>query len=242
MYSYSRVGSRSQHEKQLPEEQHRAKRLVLERPRFDLVDGVLYFCDIRPPYRMRLAIPEKLRPALLAKAHSGRFAGHFTEKGLFGLGSRRYWWDGMRSDVRRTCRSCLPCATRKGPGRHVRPPLKPIPVGGPFARVGVDALQLTPTQKGNRYAFVFMDYLTKLSEVFAISYQSTETIARLMVEHNNGRHGVPNELLSDRGANCLSDLMTEICELTGIKKINTTAYHILRRTEWVKSSTVPCSA
>ncbi len=40
----------------LPEEQQRSKHLVLERPRFDLVDGVLYFCDLRPPYRMRLAM------------------------------------------------------------------------------------------------------------------------------------------------------------------------------------------
>ncbi len=70
-----------------------------------------------------------------------------------------------------------------------------------------------------------MDYLTKWPEVFAISDQSAETIARLLVEHTICRHGVPNELLSDSGANFLSDFMTEICELTGIKKINTTAYH-----------------
>ena len=74
----------------LPEDQQRSKRLVLEHPRFDLVDGVLYFCDTRPPYRMCLAIPENLTTALLAEAHSGQFAGHFAEKSLFGVLSRRY--------------------------------------------------------------------------------------------------------------------------------------------------------
>jgi len=39
------------------------------------------------------------------------------------------------------------------------------------------------------------------------------------------RHGVPKELLSDRGANLLSNFILDICQLTGMKKINTTAYH-----------------
>jgi hypothetical protein len=37
--------------------------------------------------------------------------------------------------------------------------------------------------------------------------------------------GVPEALLSDRGANLLSHLMLDICRLLGIEKLNTTAYH-----------------
>ena len=36
--------------------------------------------------------------------------------------------------------------------------------------------------------------------------------------------GVPEALLSDRGANMLSHLMNNICTLLGIKKLNTTTY------------------
>lgn len=39
------------------------------------------------------------------------------------------------------------------------------------------------------------------------------------------RHGVPGEILSDRGANFLSKLMSELYNLMGIHKANTTAYH-----------------
>ena len=39
------------------------------------------------------------------------------------------------------------------------------------------------------------------------------------------RHGVPEYLVSDRGANLLSALMDEIYEVTGIRKLSTTAYH-----------------
>ncbi len=174
---------------------------------------------------MRLAVPESWKSLLLAEVHSGRFAGHFAEKSLYGLLNRRYWWDGMRGDVRRKCRECLTCVTRKGPGRSSFPPLKPIPVGGPFECVGVDVLQLPQTVSGSRYVVVFMDYLTKWPEAFSTSDQSAETIAKLLVEHIICRHGVPQKLLSDRGANFLSSLVLEICQKTGIQKINTSAYH-----------------
>ena len=37
--------------------------------------------------------------------------------------------------------------------------------------------------------------------------------------------GIPEALLSDHGANLLSNLMKDICEQLGIQKLNTTSYH-----------------
>ena len=37
--------------------------------------------------------------------------------------------------------------------------------------------------------------------------------------------GVPESLLSDRGANLLANVMMDVCSLLGITKLNTTAYH-----------------
>ena len=39
------------------------------------------------------------------------------------------------------------------------------------------------------------------------------------------RHGVPEQLLSERETNFLSDLICEICNILGVKKINTSRYH-----------------
>ena len=38
--------------------------------------------------------------------------------------------------------------------------------------------------------------------------------------------GVPESLLSEKGPNQLSYLMTDVCSLLGITKLNTTAYHL----------------
>ena len=95
------------------------------------------------------------------------------------------------------------CASRSGSKKRCRPELQPIPVG-PFHCVGVDVLQLPLTHDGNKYVVVFMDYLTKWAECFATPDQSALTIARLFVEQVVSRHGAPEKLLSDRGANFLS--------------------------------------
>ncbi|XP_065905550.1 uncharacterized protein [Dysidea avara] len=110
----------------------------------------------------------------------------------------------MRSDISKWCQGCLVCATLY-PGKAVHPPLTPIPVEGPFHRVGVDVIQFTRSHVGNQYAVVFTDYLTKWPEVFATKDQTAFTIAKLFVEEIICRH--------------------ETCKLLGVHKINTTAYH-----------------
>ena len=172
-----------------------------------------------------MVAPKKFRAALMKEAHQGRFAGHLAGKKVYDRLRRHIWWKGMKNDVSTFCKACLVCASRKGGRKTFRPPLAPIPVGGPFHRVAVDILQLPLTAQGNCYVAVFMDYLTKWPEAFPIPDQKAETIAKLFVENIVCRHGIPEELLSDRGANFLSTLIQEVCQLLGVKKINTSGYH-----------------
>jgi len=76
------------------------------------------------------------------------------------IGNLRYSWPN--TDVSALGRSYmyLPCATQCIEW-DVKPPLMPIPVAGPFDQIGVDVVQLPMSQNGNKYATVFMDYLTK---------------------------------------------------------------------------------
>ena len=104
----------------------------------------------------------------------------------------------MRADITSWCRGCLTCANRHV-GQTVRPLLIPIPVEVPFHRVGVDVLQLPVSARGNKYAIVFMDYLTKWPEIFPAKDQSVYTIAKTFVEKVIPRHGVPAQVLSDCG-------------------------------------------
>ena len=206
----------------LPSDAKLAKRIILESQYYSLLDNVLHH---ESPSYTCVVVPKELQSQVIGEAHGGLFAGHFSEKKIYNQIRRYAWWYGMRADIRRYCRGCLTCATRKGTRKTFKPPLTPIPVGGPFHRVAVDILQLPSTVNGNCYVAVFMDYLTKWPEAFAIADQTVETIAKLFVEQIVCRHGIPEHLLSDRGTNFLSTLMQEVCKLLGVKKLNTSGYH-----------------
>ena len=206
----------------LPVDEKKARELVLAKTQYTMVDKVLY--RVEPDKTLRMVVPESDRESLFHEAHSGKYGGHLREVKIHSRLSHHYWWPGMRQDIVKWCRTCLVCATRSV-GKQIKPFLTPIPVDGPFDWIGVDVLQLPKSSRGNCYAIVFMDYFTKWPEVFLATDQTALTIAKLLVEEVISRHGVPRELLSDRGASFLSKLLAEICLLMGIKKVNTTAYH-----------------
>ena len=52
-----------------------------------------------------------------------------------------------------------------------------------------------------------------------------ETVADKLVDEFICRYGIPEELLTDRGAQFLSGLFVRLCQQLQIQKLNTTAYH-----------------
>ena len=206
----------------LPTDHDRAQEITLIRNEFALKDQVLH--HLEKDGTLRLVPPTNSRRQLFDEAHSGGFGGHLREAKTHSRLSFHYWWPHMRSVIAKWSHACLPCATRQ-PGRAFKPPLTPISVGGAFDRLGVDIIQFPRSKDGNRYAVVFVDYLTKWPEVFAVADQTAHTIAQLLVKQIISRHGVPAELLSDQGADFLSGLIKEVCRILGIKQLNTTAYH-----------------
>ena len=92
---------------------------------------------------------------------------------------------------------------------------------------GIDVLQMPLTESGNKYCIVLVDYLTKWPEVYAVPDQTSLTIAQILTREFIPRFGVPAMLLSDRGANFLSTLMSELYQILGIEKLNTTPYHAM---------------
>ena len=219
----------------LPSDDRMARRIVLARSKYALLEGALY--RVEDDSSLRVVVPQDQRRRLFEEAHGGTFRAHLSDQKVYSELRKHYWWEGMRRDVHQWTRACLTCATYHV-GRKVRPPLTPLPVAGAFDCVGVDVLQLPRTRRGNRYAAVFVDYLTKWPEVFAVPDQTSATIARLLVEEVVSRHGVPSEVLSDCGRAFLSGLMRDVQMLLGYQKVNTTAYHP-RQMGWLRGTIVP---
>jgi hypothetical protein len=122
-------------------------------------------------------------------------------------------------------KSCSVCASFKNPP-PTRAPLHPIvDFQRPFDKVGMDILELSTTNSGNKYVIVFTDYLTKWVEAFPLRDQTAESIARIFINEIVSRHSAPRELLSDRGTNFMSKLISSVTNYFKINKIQTTPYN-----------------
>ena len=210
---------------ELPQDEGRARKLALQSSLFALVDNILFFHDQKHNGRRRAVVPCHLQAKIMEESHRGPMGAHFSGNRLFNTLARHWWWEGMFADTVHYVRNCPECAMVSGGGRVMTPPLHPIPVNRPFQIVGVDIMDLPLTTQGNKHVLVFQDFLTKWPMVFAIPDQKSQRIAEILVREVVPFCGVPESLLSDRGANLLSHLMLDICKLLGVQKLNTTAYH-----------------
>jgi len=78
--------------------------------------------------------------------------------------------------------------------------------------------------KGNRFIITVIDHFSKYAFAFPVRNHEARTVAKYLVERVFLVHGVPLQLLSDRGAEFEEHIFREICELLGVDKLRTTAY------------------
>ena len=211
--------------KQLPEDAKESKTIVnAANHGYFMVDGVLYYEPADTPGRRRLVMPTHLREAVLDEAHDSKYAGHFSAKKLIQKLSLMYHWPGMRGDAYKKSATCVTCASTQGQGRWTKPPLHSIPVGGPFHCIGMDFKEMDQSKRGNRYALVFQDYLSKWPEVYAVSDRKATTVAQCLADLI-WRHGVPIQIIHDRAAEFLSDVLQETAEVLGVTQLPTSGGH-----------------
>ena len=84
---------------------------------------------------------------------------------------------------------------------------------------------LPETSHGNRHILVAMDHFSKWCEAFLTKDQKATPVSNILLNKVFSRFGPPVVLHSDQGANFESNLLQEICDLMGIAKTRTTAYH-----------------
>ncbi len=172
----------------------------------------------------QLVVPEQLKAEVFSLCHDSFTGGHLGQFKTWRKLNARFYWPNVYQETINYVESCEVCAKLKSPPPS-RQPLKPIlDYEKPFDMLAVDVLELSLTTSGNRYALVFMDYLTRWAEVFPMKDMTSATIAKLFVNEVITRHGAPSKLLSDRGQNFLSGLMDSVYKYFKIHKINTCPY------------------
>jgi len=94
----------------------------------------------------------------------------------------------------------------------------------PFECVGMDFKEFDVSRKGNRYALVFQDYLTRSPEVFPVADRTAKTVAGCLAELI-WRHGIPARIIHNRAAEFLSDVLQDTVAILGVKQLPTSGRH-----------------
>ena len=173
-----------------------------------------------------LVVPRCLVNDVLTSLHDSPTSGHLGITKTLAKVRERFYWPGQRQDVEEWLMKCEKCATGKGAKKGNRAPLVSCPPGYPMERIAIDILGPLPeSSKGNKYIMVVGDYLSKWTESYAIPNQEARTVAQKLVDEFICRFGTPETIHTDQGRNFESSLFQEVCNLLGIKKTRTSAYH-----------------
>jgi hypothetical protein len=106
--------------------------------------------------------------------------------------------------------------------------LRPLPVPGErWVSVAMDmVVKLPRTKHGNDSVLVFVDRLSKYVHFIPTTEQlSARGFARLFVQNVVANHGLPQEVISDRGTTWNNKFWKHVCRMVGVKHCMSTAYH-----------------
>ncbi len=202
------------------------RHLWLCRPQLEMKEGVLFYRWVAGSRsKLKLVVPEVLKPEALVMVHDSKVGGHPGEDRTLSRLRSSFFWHGSKVDSRAYVQSCAACSRNKKPNVRAKAALGSYVVGGRNERVHLDLLGPFPKSKaGNRYILMMVDQFTKWFECVAIPDQSAEVVAKAFVDQYISRFGPPLEIHTDQGGCFNGSLFQACCKLLDITKTRTTPY------------------
>lgn len=177
--------------------------------------------------RGKIFVPRETRSLTLQMCHDHKLAGHFGVRKTSELVSRSFWWPGWRRDCKEYVASCPPCQRNKGRNAKSWGLLRPLPIPErPWSDVSMDFIVDLPASGGFTTIFVVVDRLSKMAHFLPMKgTPSALETANIFLKEIIRLHGVPKNIVSDRGVQFTSKFWRELCKALNIKVCLSSAYH-----------------
>jgi len=188
--------------------------------KFSLSNGFLLFQN-------KLYVPPKCRTLVLKICHDSPSAGHFGIKKTTNLLSRDFWWSSLSTDVKDYVRSCETCCRSKDSRHKPYRLLNPLEIPShPWSSISMDFITDLPESDGYTCIFTVADRLTKMCHFIPFpKVPSAVDTASAFMEIIYRFHGLPNEILSDRGTQFTSKFWLAICQCFNIEMKFSSPFH-----------------
>uniref|UniRef100_A0A3P9JS16 Gypsy retrotransposon integrase-like protein 1 n=1 Tax=Oryzias latipes TaxID=8090 RepID=A0A3P9JS16_ORYLA len=174
-----------------------------------------------------LFVPSSLRSQVIKWGHCSRLACHPGVTRTIFLVGQRFWWPTMTSDIRAFVSSCPACASAKVPRRPPAGLLRPLPVPSrPWSHIAVDFITGLPNSRGFSVILTIVDRFSKLAHAVPLQKLPTaKELAEVMSRNVFRLHGLPANIVSDRGPQFVAEFWKEFCKLLGITLSLSSGFH-----------------
>lgn len=193
-------------------------------PNHSMINNVLH-------YQGLVYVPDdpKIKLNILRARHDAPSAGHPGRAKTMALIRRSFHWPGLTAYVSEYIDSCFECLRTKARRHQPYGELQPLPIPNrPWSSLSMDFIG--PLPKSGQLEFdsilVVVDRLTKMS-IFIPTHTTLDApgLAHLLLRHVFGRHGVPVNIVSDRGSLFTSAFFSALSSALGFHRLLSTAYH-----------------
>ena len=187
-------------------------------------DGLLFhdILDETHGKRKRLVVPQPYRQNIISTAHDK--TGHFSKSRTCSYINTRFTWPHLTSNVTDHILACTKCKMFNKQAHKPAPLTYRPTITEPHDEVAVDIIGPLPRAKGGyRFALTTICMASRWPEVFPLAKPDAPHVAQALVQ-SFSRNGIPSKLLSDQGAQFMSNTVKELCRLCGISQIHTVPY------------------
>uniref|UniRef100_A0A8C1PUC8 Gypsy retrotransposon integrase-like protein 1 n=1 Tax=Cyprinus carpio TaxID=7962 RepID=A0A8C1PUC8_CYPCA len=175
----------------------------------------------------RLFVPVSARLAVLQWGHTSKLTAHPGVRGTLASIRQRFWWPTHERDTRRFIASCAVCAQTKSSNSPPAGLLRPLPIPSrPWSHIALDFITGLPPSAGNTVILTVVDRFSKAAHFIPLAkLPSAKETAQIMVSHVFKLHGLPSDVVSDRGPQFTSQFWREFCRLIGASVSLSSGFH-----------------
>jgi hypothetical protein len=172
-------------------------------PKFSLRDDILLYNEC-------LYIGPTLRAKVLQFIHASPVAGHAGYDKTIHRARKDFYWQGMKSDIKKFIRECHICQRVKSENVSPAGLLQPLPIPArPWLSISMDFIDGLPLSMGYSVIWVVVDRLTKFAQFLPLKHPYTaEKLAELFISQLFKIHGMPTSIISDRDPTFTSKFWT----------------------------------